>query len=291
MYISVLLVCIMSMFHCTASFARSHFLRPAAGLLAGSRTAVSSALGTHDASIPTAGSAAFRPILVSIEGNIGAGKTTLLKRLRDAHPEWISIDEPVDTWSTIRNEQGESILEVFYRDRQRWSYTFQNCALLTRYQNIENAISKAREQHGNGTFVFLTERCLETDYFVFTKMLQDEGSINNMEIELYHRLLYQLKKTATSLAAIIHVNTVPALCMERIKQRGRSGEGAISMTYLDQLHKYQSKWIQSATLPTLDTDVTNYEEVERFIAGLAADAAAEPLIPVSSPHSHGSSSP
>lgn len=211
----------------------------------------------------------FTPVLVSIEGNIGAGKTTLLKYLRDTHPEWVFIDEPVDTWSRIRNEEGESILEVFYKDRRRWSYTFQNCALLTRYQNIETAVSKKRAQNPSGPVVFLTERCLETDYYVFTRMLQDEGSIDSMEIELYERLLSQLKKTATSLTAIIHVNTEPELCQDRIKQRGRSGEDAITLDYLQALHKYQSNWIDRTHLPTLQTDVKNIQDVEQFIAGLA----------------------
>ena len=68
--------------------------------------------------------------MIYMKGNIGAGKTTLLKSLRMKHPEWIFIDEPVDTWSNIRNDNQESILEVFYKDRKRWSYTFQNCMWL-----------------------------------------------------------------------------------------------------------------------------------------------------------------
>ncbi|KAJ1413067.1 P-loop containing nucleoside triphosphate hydrolase protein, partial [Ochromonadaceae sp. CCMP2298] len=179
------------------------------------------------------------PILVSIEGNIGAGKSTLLKTLRETHSEWTFIDEPVSTWSTIRNEQDESILEVFYKDRKRWSYTFQNCALLTRYQNIENAVRDASIMGKVGPQVFLTERCLDTDYHVFTKMLCDEGSIDKMELHLYHRLLSQLKSTATPLSAIVHVNTSPEECATRIRERARSGEDAISLDYLQSLDKHQ----------------------------------------------------
>jgi len=57
--------------------------------------------------------------------------------------------------------------------------------------------------------VFFTERCLDTDYHVFTKMLRDESSIDRLELELYERLLTQLKATATPLSAIIYVNTNP----------------------------------------------------------------------------------
>ena len=170
----------------------------------------------------------FKPILVSIEGNIGAGKTTLLENLRLRRPDWTFINEPVDSWSKIRNEKDQSILEVFYEDRKRWSYTFQNCALLTRYQEIEAAITAARANTDNdsscmGPKVFLTERCLDTDYHVFTKMLKADGSLNSIELQLYERLLKQLKSTATPLSAIVHVNTSPVVCMERVKSRGRAG--------------------------------------------------------------------
>ena len=83
-----------------------------------------------------------QPLLVSIEGNIGAGKSTLLDKLRSENPNWIVINEPVGVWSSFRNDANENMLEVFYKDRKRWSYTFQNCALLTRFQNIESAIAE-----------------------------------------------------------------------------------------------------------------------------------------------------
>jgi deoxyadenosine/deoxycytidine kinase len=120
--------------------------------------------------LSTLSTSTLNPILVSIEGNIGAGKTTLLNSLRQSWPEWIFIDEPVSTWGEIKNTEGESILEVFYRDRKRWSYTFQTCALLTRYQNIELAVNHERMLGKMGNLVFLTERCLDTDYQVFTKV-------------------------------------------------------------------------------------------------------------------------
>eukprot|EP00599_Poterioochromonas_sp_BG-1_P010145 CAMPEP_0173154476 /NCGR_PEP_ID=MMETSP1105-20130129/13506_1 /TAXON_ID=2985 /ORGANISM="Ochromonas sp., Strain BG-1" /LENGTH=301 /DNA_ID=CAMNT_0014070665 /DNA_START=124 /DNA_END=1029 /DNA_ORIENTATION=+ len=218
----------------------------------------------------------FIPILVSIEGNIGAGKTTLLQKLRSNHPEWHSIDEPVDTWSKIKNDQGESILEVFYKDRKRWSYTFQNCALLTRYENIEKKVHAVqRQSNDKGIHIFLTERCLDTDLHVFTKMLLEEGSITKIEIELYERLLRHLRATATPLSAIIHVNTLPSLCKDRIAIRGRSGEEAITLDYLESLNKYQSKWIESSHIPTLSTESTNYHEVEKFILGLKTKAETE----------------
>lgn len=239
----------------------------------------------------------FHPLLVSIEGNIGAGKSTLLKKLRSTHPEWTFIEEPISAWFSICNENGDNILEAFYKDRKRWSYTFQNCALLTRYQYIEEAITKHREnivnKHSKSTHIFLTERCLDTDYHVFTKMLHAEGSINSMEMQLYEKLLRQLQSTSTKLAAIIHVNTPPALCVERIKLRGRNGEDSISLDYLHSLDKFQNQWIENTSIPTCATDGSNFEEVERFLMQLQSTAedafsAIETDGPVVAPRPFGS---
>eukprot|EP00597_Dinobryon_sp_UTEXLB2267_P003272 CAMPEP_0170075728 /NCGR_PEP_ID=MMETSP0019_2-20121128/12822_1 /TAXON_ID=98059 /ORGANISM="Dinobryon sp., Strain UTEXLB2267" /LENGTH=268 /DNA_ID=CAMNT_0010286901 /DNA_START=52 /DNA_END=858 /DNA_ORIENTATION=+ len=207
----------------------------------------------------------FNPILISIEGNIGAGKTTLLESLKRNRPQWTFINEPVDSWSKIRNEKGQSILEVFYEDRKRWSYTFQNCALLTRYQEIEGAIQSSKSSGATGNRIFLTERCLDTDFQVFTKMLKAEGSLDSLELMLYEKLLHQLQTTATPLSAIVHVNTRPEVCTQRILKRGREGEDAISLEYLQALDYYQNQWIDNTNVPNVATDLTDVNMILNFI--------------------------
>lgn len=228
-------------------------------------------------------------VLVSIEGNIGAGKSTLLAELRKINPSWIFIDEPVGIWSNFRNSDGESMLELFYNDRRRWSYTFQNCALLTRFQNIEATISKhcttptdtaTTEQEKK---VFITERCLDTDFEVFTKMLHAEGSIDSLEYDLYVRWFQQLKVNATPLSAIVLLETSPSICYERIKRRAREGEDAIPLEYLQQIEKQQQAWVQNTDVPCLllqetatgtDMDTThgvaNVGSVSRFVENIVA---------------------
>lgn len=209
----------------------------------------------------------FHPFLISVEGNIGAGKTTILDKLKERHPEWISIDEPVDTWHNIQNEKGESILQLFYRDKRRWAYTFQSCVLLTRYHSIESTIKgvKLQRKSNYGIQVFLTERCMDSDYHVFAKMLREEGCMDSMELQIYERLLGQLRSTATPLSAIIHINNSPDICQERIKLRGRNGESAITSEYLQSLEQHQRQWVQSAQVPTLVTNADDIAIVESFI--------------------------
>lgn len=210
-----------------------------------------------------------QPLLVSIEGNIGAGKSTLLDELREENPDWIFINEPVGVWSSFRNDANENMLEVFYKDRKRWSYTFQNCALLTRFQNIESAItgSNTKEPEEGRRQVFVTERCLDTDYQVFTKMLRAEGSIDKLEYDLYECWFTLLKNTSTQLSAIVHVNTSPEVCAERIRKRGRDGEDGISIDYLKTLHGYQCDWVLRGDVPYIQTSTEGVKEVSSFING------------------------
>ncbi len=219
-------------------------------------------------------------ILISIEGNIGAGKSTLLQNLRKRKPSWVFIDEPVGIWSNFRNAEGESMLELFYKDRRRWAYTFQNCALLTRFQNIEVAIAKhlpvtlpSNEEATNiKKQVFITERCLDTDFEVFTKMLHAEGSIDQLEYDLYTRWFQQLKINATPLSAIVFVDTTPQVCHKRIKARSRDGEDGISEEYLQQIHEQQIAWIKSENIPVsyLQESPESIDNVISFVDGILA---------------------
>lgn len=204
------------------------------------------------------------PILISIEGNIGAGKSTILKALKEKHPEWTFIDEPVDTWTSLKNEKGESLLELFYHDQRRWAYTFQNCAVLSRYQLIEGAIAttQATKQYP-GKHIYLTERSLETDYNVFAKMLHDDGKIDALEFSLYEKWYRELQKKSTPLHSIVLVNTIPTTCVERIKGRHREGEEGIPLAYLENLNAYQNKWLDNIHIPVLKT--ASVEEIEEFV--------------------------
>jgi deoxyadenosine/deoxycytidine kinase len=217
------------------------------------------------------------PLLISIEGNIGAGKSYLLGNLRKAHPEWCFIDEPVAFWESLRNDGNESLLEVFYKDQRRWSYTFQNCALLSRFHNIESAITKVNAQELEARAgikrpamckVFITERCLDTDHEVFAKMLHSDGQLDALEIDLYQRWFRMLQKTATPLSAIVYVDTMPGTCSERINIRARDGEGGIPLSYLESLDKFQRRWIDTTSVPIMRTPSDYIHVVESFVAQL-----------------------
>jgi len=204
------------------------------------------------------------PIVISIDGNIGAGKTTFLQALKESHPEWHFIDEPVDSWLDFRNEKGESLLEVYYKDRKRWSYTFQNCAFMTRVRAITKAVKDWKEScilHPENAKhnIFVTERCIETDYNVFAKMLHDDGSLDKMEWDLYRQWYRLLSMNADGCVVhgIVYVQCSAEKCYKRIAIRAREGEDVIAVEYLSQLHKYHEEWVSNTTMPV---HVVNTEE-------------------------------
>ena len=164
------------------------------------------------------------------------------------------------------------MLELFYKDRKRWSYTFQSCALLSRFQNIDNSVRKslaAQDQNQSKVNeVFITERCLDTDFFVFTKMLREENSIDSMEYEIYQRLYSHLKSTAAQLNGIIYLSTDSEECSRRILLRGRSGESKIPLEYLVNLDKCQNEWIDSCEIPILKSNDTDYilSNIDHFVS-------------------------
>lgn len=215
------------------------------------------------------------PILISIEGNIGAGKSTLLNKLRASHPEWTFIDEPVDFWSALKNSEGESLFELYYHNQKRWSYTFQNCAVLSRYQYIEDTIAKQRAV-SSGKQVYITERCLDTDHKVFAQMLHDGKMMDSLEYTLYERWVDQLKKSSTPLSGIIYIDTPAEVCAERIRGRNREGEEGIPLEYLQELQKYQSAWIDGVDEKEEDSTpivrTCSMEEVETFINNILSGA-------------------
>jgi deoxyadenosine/deoxycytidine kinase len=216
----------------------------------------------------------LRPILISIEGNVGAGKSTLIEELKRRNKNWNFIDEPVDVWSSIKNEDEESLLSVYYKDPKRWSFSFQSCALLSRFQNIEKAMRSVtiqehlcKDEHSP---VFITERCLDTDYHVFAKMLRDKGLIDTLEFGIYRRLYDFLRSSMTiPLTAIIHVDTNPHDCLERIKLRNRTGESELSVVYLQSIEQCQSDWMSSlqdvSILHTGSSSTADISRIEAFV--------------------------
>ena len=73
--------------------------------------------------------------IISLEGNIGAGKTTILNELtnnNENEKKIVYMREPVDLWEKIKDKEGETILSKFYKDPNKYAFSFQIMAFTTR---------------------------------------------------------------------------------------------------------------------------------------------------------------
>ena len=217
------------------------------------------------------------PIIISLDGNIGAGKSTLLAEIRKHIHDVHLVDEPVGQWTALKNNEGENLLELFYKDKRRWAYTFQNCAILTRLKNIKDAV-ESLDPTLKHPQVIITERSVLTDKYVFAEMLRDAGLMDMLEWDLYDNW-FNIFSKQYPVNGVIYLSTGSVTSKERIAIRNRHGEENIDLDYLDSLDRQHKKWIDNTNIPvlTLSTEPgesleTNLQKIRNFIDMLKQSA-------------------
>ena len=192
----------------------------------------------------------MKKAIISIEGNIGSGKSTLISKLRNLNDnkDIIFLDEPVDEWLTIKDEDNNDILSKFYSDQNKYSFSFQMMAYISRLNKLKQALRRE-------TNIILTERSLSTDKYVFAKMLYDTNKLDSCEYQIYNKWFDSFNEE-TEVTHIIYVKTDPENCFNRIEKRSRTGENKITKEYLLNCHNYHENMIniKNKNIPILELD-------------------------------------
>lgn len=209
--------------------------------------------------------------IISIEGNIGSGKSTFLENLKkhyNGHDNIVFLREPVDEWEKIKDKNGNSMLQKFYADQEKYSFAFQMMAYISRLAILREAI----KNNIGKDIIIVTERSLYTDKYVFAKMLYDQGKIEEASYQIYKHWFDEFAKDFP-ISNVIYVNADPEKCYERIHKRARLGEEIIPLSYLEECHKYHEDFlnINSEFTPNkmiLDGNIDIFENekiVEKWI--------------------------
>ena len=170
--------------------------------------------------------------MIFIEGNIGSGKSTFIKLLND-RGYTINL-EPVDKWTSMKNNNGKNLLEEFYNDTGRYSYLFQSIAFRTRIKSITSNPSD------------FTERSVFTDRNVFAKTCHETGKMNDIEWEDYCEWFDWLTESlSVKPKGYIYLRADPKVSYDRIKKRSRGGEENIPYDYLVNLHTKHDDWLMN----------------------------------------------
>lgn len=200
--------------------------------------------------------------IVSIEGNIGSGKTTLLEYIKiyfKTKPI-VFLREPVDEWENIKDKQGNTMLQKFYADQEKYSFSFQMMAYISRLAILKDTIE------ANPNAVIITERSLMTDRHVFAKMLFDSGKIEDVNYQIYQKWFDHFSNYYT-IHKIIYVKTSPNICFARINQRDRVGESVIPFDYIENCSRYHDDMlfnIYDKSLLVLDGNIDINENPQQL---------------------------
>jgi deoxyadenosine/deoxycytidine kinase len=224
----------------------------------------------------SATTATTAPVIISVDGNIGSGKSTKVRDLENYYKEKgrtdvIFIQEPVDSWNSVVDENGVTILSNYYKNQKKFAFRLQMLAYISRLSLLRDAVKK-------GYKYIITERCVGTDKNVFSKMLYDKGDIEHDEYIIYTKW-YEEFISDVPIGAIVYIKASPETCLERVNIRAREGEN-IPLEYLKECDKYHDDWINSEHIPKLviDADIDLHknpeanvrilEQIDTFITSL-----------------------
>jgi deoxyadenosine/deoxycytidine kinase len=172
--------------------------------------------------------------MILIEGNIGAGKTTVGRALADSGTFGF-IEEPTRAW---QEDFASNMLELFYSDPHRWSFTFQTCAFITRAKTWHEVLAVTDHDR------VILERSIFCDRFVFAENCYRTGLMTPVEYQLYLGLWdFLVSNFCVEPDLILYLRTPAQVCLQRIRDRGRGEESGITLEYLLQLERLHDRWL------------------------------------------------
>ena len=185
--------------------------------------------------------------ITSIDGNIGSGKSTLMANLREHYKDdenVIFLKEPVDEWAEIKDENGVTILEKFYEDSEKYAFSFQMMAYISRLKVLKDTIQNIKKS--SKKTIVISERSLYTDKMVFAKMLYDTKKIEPINYQIYLNW-FDTFSQEFPVHKVIYVKTDPEKCHSRILKRAREGESLIPLEYLKTSDNYHNNMLNKSS--------------------------------------------
>ena len=173
-------------------------------------------------------------LMILLEGNIGAGKSTLGQVIAGSEAFGF-IEEPTSAW---REGFASNMLDLFYSDTQRWAFTFQICAFVTRAKTWHEVL--ALTDHSR----VVLERSIFCDRYIFAENCYRTGLMSETEYQLYCGMWdFLASNYCVEPNLTLYLRTPAEVCLERIKVRDRTEEAGIPLEYLQQLEALHDEWL------------------------------------------------
>lgn len=178
-------------------------------------------------------------MIITLEGNISSGKTTIGNAIAKTGRASF-VEEPVGIWQT---KYSDNLLDLFYKDKKRFAYMFQNAAFLSRAKTRSEILEMT--DHSN----VLLERSIYSDRRVFAELLHESGDMLDVEWELYCEMWEWLNaRWCDDSDVTVYVRASAKTCFERMGGRGRQEETGVSLEYLQLLEAKHESWLAGTNL-------------------------------------------
>lgn len=183
--------------------------------------------------------------VIVVDGVVGAGKTTLANIIKEEFN--LKLYEELSDNDTL------VLLDQFYADKKRWSFTLQ-----VHFLNKRFAMIKDIHKNNGG----LLDRSIFGDK-IFAEMLNEDGDMGDEEYRTYSTLLDNMLEHSQDPTLLIYLKCGVDKAVERINRRNRGIESAVPRRYWERLNEKYDKWYDSYNYsPKIIIDV---EEVDMFL--------------------------
>ncbi len=180
-------------------------------------------------------------MVIIIDGVVGAGKSTLSEK--------VSKKLNIPVFYELTNDTTTNLLEEFYKDKKRWSFTLQIHFLNERFRMI-------KEIHKNGGGIL--DRSIFGDR-IFAQMLNEDGWMTNDEFETYSTLLDNMLQHAKKPDLLVYIDCDLDTAVERIGIRGREMEQSVDEVYWKRLNEKYTNWYHNYEIsPKFSVEAKSY---------------------------------
>lgn len=191
--------------------------------------------------------------MIVIDGVVGCGKTTMGKILES--------ELGIKLYEELTNDDTFKLLDKFYADQRRWSFTLQIHFLNERFRMIKDI------HRNNGG---LLDRSIFGDR-IFAEMLNEDGAMSNEEFKTYDTLLNNMLEHAQPPTLLVYLQCDVDTAIERINIRNRGLESEVPKTYWQRLNEKYEEWYKNYThspklcIDVNKLDINDPEQVKKVI--------------------------
>lgn len=172
-------------------------------------------------------------MLISVIGMMGVGKSTVLDLISKTGNKRIKLFyEPLP-------ETDNFILEYFYSDPRKWAFTMQSLMLGLHLDIQRRALELSRSGYISvmDSSMYCGKAYVDTHY--------QDGIMNNIEYKAYNKLYSIYSLVIEKPDIVFMLDTSFENIVSRIRERNRSCESNVNLSYLKNLHDNYKKLVRN----------------------------------------------